>query len=66
MATITTEAAHGRAVLRDPRSNRGTAFTPDERRALGPEGLLPAGVQTLDEQARRTEGTGRRNQGRSA
>lgn len=43
----------GRAVLADPRLNRGTAFTPDERRALGLVGLVPPGVLTLDEQAAR-------------
>jgi malate dehydrogenase (oxaloacetate-decarboxylating) len=44
----------GRAVLRDPRYNHGTAFTHEERAALGIEGLLPAGVSSLDEQARRS------------
>ncbi len=43
----------GRALLRDPHLNRGTAFTTTERSALGLEGLLPAGVSTLDEQAAR-------------
>jgi malate dehydrogenase (oxaloacetate-decarboxylating) len=41
----------GRALLREPRYNRGTAFTPEERRALGLEGLLPSAVQTLEDQA---------------
>jgi malate dehydrogenase (oxaloacetate-decarboxylating) len=41
-------------VLRDPRLNRGTAFTREERAALGLEGLLPAGVSSLEEQARRS------------
>jgi malate dehydrogenase (oxaloacetate-decarboxylating) len=44
----------GRALLRDPRFNRGTAFTPEERSALGIEGLLPAAVLSLDGQARRS------------
>lgn len=34
--------------------NRGTAFTSGERAALGLEGLLPAGVSSLAEQARRS------------
>jgi malate dehydrogenase (oxaloacetate-decarboxylating) len=41
-------------VLRDPHHNRGTAFTLEERSALGLEGLLPAAVLTLDGQARRS------------
>ena len=47
-------AKRGRAVLRDPRLNHGTAFTLDERAALGLEGLLPAGVLSLEEQAKRS------------
>src|SRR5262245_35953666 len=48
MATVSTPvAARGRPLLRDPRYNRGTAFTLDERRALGLDGLLPSAVQTL-------------------
>jgi malate dehydrogenase (oxaloacetate-decarboxylating) len=43
----------GRALLRDPRLNRGTAFTAEERSALSLEGLLPAAVLSLDGQARR-------------
>src|SRR5919108_1258605 len=43
----------GREILRDARRNRGTAFTTGERAALGLTGLLPAGVQTLAEQAKR-------------
>jgi malate dehydrogenase (oxaloacetate-decarboxylating) len=45
---------HGRDVLRDPHLNRGTAFTRDERAALGITGLLPPGVQSLEDQARRS------------
>ena len=57
MATTVTRpqvaAPHGRALLRDPRYNRGTAFTHAQRSALGLEGLLPAGVQTLEQQSNR-------------
>ena len=45
--------ARGRAVLADPRLNRGTAFTLAERRALGLIGLLPQAVVTQDQQAAR-------------
>jgi malate dehydrogenase (oxaloacetate-decarboxylating) len=43
----------GRAVLSQPRLNRGTAFTPEERRALGLVGLVPPAVLTLEQQAER-------------
>ena len=45
--------ARGSAVLAAPAINRGTAFTPGERRALGLTGLLPTGVSTLDGQSQR-------------
>jgi malate dehydrogenase (oxaloacetate-decarboxylating) len=56
MSVTITEApvARGRALLRDPRYNRGTAFTAQERTTLGLDGLLPAGVQSLDQQAARS------------
>jgi malate dehydrogenase (oxaloacetate-decarboxylating) len=40
--------------LRDPLLNRGTAFTSEERAALGLDGLVPPGVSTLEEQAERS------------
>lgn len=40
--------------MRDPRFNRGTAFTEEERRAFGLEGLLPPGVLSLEEQTKRS------------
>ncbi len=43
----------GRAVLTDPRINKGTAFTADERDELGLVGLLPPRVLTIDQQASR-------------
>ncbi|HEY5116794.1 MAG TPA: NAD-dependent malic enzyme [Nakamurella sp.] len=45
--------ARGSAVLASPTINRGTAFTLDEREALGLSGLLPTGVSTLEGQLRR-------------
>jgi malate dehydrogenase (oxaloacetate-decarboxylating)(NADP+) len=44
---------HGMALLRDPLLNKGTAFTDQERDALGLRGLLPAHVQTMKAQAER-------------
>src|SRR5215213_9361246 len=45
--------ARGRSVLSNPMLNRGTAFTPEERRVLGLQGLLPSGVSPLEGQLRR-------------
>ena len=45
--------ARGSAVLSSPTINRGTAFTLEERDALGLTGLLPTGVSTLEGQLRR-------------
>jgi malate dehydrogenase (oxaloacetate-decarboxylating) len=43
----------GTALKDDPLLNKGTAFSEDERRALGLLGLLPPAVHTMAEQARR-------------
>jgi malate dehydrogenase (oxaloacetate-decarboxylating) len=43
----------GRSVLSLPMLNRGTAFTPAEREALGLTGLLPDGVSTIEGQLER-------------
>lgn len=40
-------------LLQHPLYNKGTAFTVEERAALGLEGLLPSAVSTLAQQARR-------------
>ncbi|MGV9249049.1 NAD-dependent malic enzyme [Streptomyces sp. NPDC003710] len=45
--------ARGRAVLSNPRLNRGTAFTEEERRELDLVGLVPPQVLTQDQQAAR-------------
>ncbi len=45
--------ARGLQVLSNPLLNRGTAFTPEERRALGLTGLLPSGVSVIEGQLRR-------------
>jgi len=43
----------GAALLRHPLYSKGTAFSPEERRAFGLEGLLPQAVSTLEQQGRR-------------
>jgi malate dehydrogenase (oxaloacetate-decarboxylating) len=43
----------GRQVLADPRINKGTAFSDEERRELGITGLIPWGHITLDGQVSR-------------
>ena len=45
--------ARGTQVMREPLVFRGTAFTQEERAALGLVGLLPHGVTTIDSQTRR-------------
>ena len=43
----------GVALLTDPLANKSTAFSADERRAYGLDGLLPAAVETLEQQVSR-------------
>jgi malate dehydrogenase (oxaloacetate-decarboxylating) len=45
--------ARGRAVLSNPMTNRGTAFTMEQRQALELDGLIPTGFTTLENQTRR-------------
>src|SRR5260370_925753 len=54
--TQSLDIQHGVALLNDPVHNKGTAFTPDERKRLGLEGLLPAPTDTLDRQVERVLG----------
>src|SRR5512138_2549698 len=46
----------GPQLLNHPMYNRSTAFTRDERRALGLSGLLPDVTSTIDQQSRRAYG----------
>jgi malate dehydrogenase (oxaloacetate-decarboxylating) len=45
--------ARGLAVLNSPLLNKGTAFTAEERRALGLTGLVPPNISTLGTQVKR-------------
>ncbi len=45
-------AARGKAVLTNPLINKETAFSVEERKALGLTGMLPPFVTTLEEQAK--------------
>ena len=51
--STTFEASRGLALLRDPLLNRGTAFTAQERDALGLRGFLPAAVLSMEAQVER-------------
>src|ERR1700751_5126706 len=44
---------HGLVLLRDPLLNKGTAFTQEERDALGLRGFLPAAVLSMQAQVER-------------
>lgn len=44
----------GQELLDNPRYNKGTAFTPEERVALDLEGLLPAHISTIEQQVERS------------
>ncbi|OFS13269.1 NAD-dependent malic enzyme [Kytococcus sp. HMSC28H12] len=49
-------AVRGRQVLARPMLNRGSAFSPEDRDALGLRGLIPPAVNTIDGQVRRCYG----------
>src|ERR1700722_8426969 len=50
---MASDPVRGYALLRNPRTNRGTAFSDIERRNLGLEGLLPPVPTTLERQVAR-------------
>ncbi|MEH2566067.1 NAD-dependent malic enzyme [Bradyrhizobium sp. AZCC 2289] len=54
--TQSLDTPYGVALLNDPVLNKGTAFTPDERKRFGLEGLLPTSTDTLDRQVERVLG----------
>ncbi|MGX6448734.1 NAD-dependent malic enzyme [Patulibacter sp. S7RM1-6] len=47
-------SVHYPQILEDPLRNRGTAFTEEQRRVLGLDGLLPPAVETLEQQVTRS------------
>src|ERR1700728_1296746 len=51
--TASTRELRGQALLDDPTLNKGTAFSLEERRRLGLEGLLPPSVEGLERQVER-------------
>src|SRR5271169_3719392 len=53
IATQPLDCPQGLELLNDPKLNKGTAFSQDERRRLGLEGLLPASTESLDRQVER-------------
>jgi malic enzyme len=52
----------GVRLLRNPMYTKGTAFSQEERHALGLEGLLPHAVTTMEQQARRVYASIQRKQ----
>jgi malate dehydrogenase (oxaloacetate-decarboxylating) len=50
---MTSSAPHIPEALTSPSLNRGTAFSPEQRHALGLTGRLPSAVLTLEDQAQR-------------
>lgn len=50
------KSLRGIDVLSNPTLNKGTGFTQKERKDLGLIGLLPAGIETIDQQVERVLG----------
>lgn len=46
----------GHQLINDPTLNKGTAFSAEERIALGLQGLLPPGINTMEQQVERVMG----------
>src|SRR5438552_5729662 len=52
-SSLPSDSPSGMALLRDPLLNKGTAFSEEERDALGLRGLLPAHLLSIEAQAQR-------------
>ena len=50
---MSVDQGSGMRVLEDPLTNKGTAFSEEERSELGLRGLVPTAVETLEQQVRR-------------
>ncbi|MGA2928123.1 MAG: NAD-dependent malic enzyme, partial [Solirubrobacteraceae bacterium] len=50
---MSADQSPGVGVLEDPLMNKGTAFSEEERSELGLRGLLPAVIETLEQQVQR-------------
>ena len=53
---MTTKPPTGVATLENPIVNKGTAFSAEERKSFGLEGLMPAAIETLNTQVERVLG----------
>jgi len=53
---ISATSLRGIDVLNNPVLNKGTAFNEQEREKLGLVGLLPASIESIDQQAERVLG----------
>ena len=49
------EESTGYSILRNPRLNKGTAFTQEERQKYGLQGMLPEAVETIETQILRVQ-----------
>ena len=47
---------NGYSILRNPRLNKSTAFTPEERKKYGLTGLIPDVIESLETQILRVNG----------
>jgi len=60
MSTTDPDLPRGVHLLQDPRFNKGTSFSREERQALGLRGLLPPSIQDMKTQMERVLGNFRR------
>lgn len=61
-AQVKMDIPHGFTLLTTPLFNKGTAYTEEEKDALGLRGLLPPKIFTIEDQEKRALGNFRRNE----